>query len=139
MARTIRLALSANDPLLWELEEVGHFTGRDGSPVTVVSADPSLPYGYEGPVPSNDCITFHMHYFDLVSASDEDIREYFLANANLSATAAAGGHLGMHLTNFAAAEMTPKELDRNADAIEAALARTSDATQAVKHLELDPT
>lgn len=138
MARTVRLSLNANDPLLWELEEVGRFTGRDGSPVAVVSADPVLPYGYEGPVASNDCITFHMHYYDLVSASDEDIREYFLANANLSATAAAGGHLGMHLTNFAASEMTPEELDRNADAIEAALNNADEAAQAVKHLELDP-
>ena len=138
MARTIRLALSANDPLLWELEEVGHFTGRDGSPVTIVSADPILPEGYEGPVPSNDCITFHMHYYDLRTASDAAVREYFWANANLAATAAAGGHLGMHLTNFAASEMTPEELDRNADTIDATLARTSEATQAVKNLELDP-
>lgn len=136
--RKLRLSLNANDPLLWELEAVGHFTGRDGSPVTVVSADPILPDGYAGPVPSNDCITFHMHYFDLDSASDEDIREYFWANANLSATAAAGGHLGMHLTNFAATEMTPEELDRNADAIETAINNADEAAQAVKHLELDP-
>lgn len=139
MIRTIRLSRSANDPLLWELEEVGRFTGRDGSPITVVSADPILPEGYEGPVPSNDCTTFHMHYYDLSTASDAAVREYFWANANLSATAAAGGHMGMYLTNPAAAEMTPEELDRNADTIDDTLGRISDATQAAKHLELDPT
>lgn len=136
--RKIRLSLNANDPLLWELEAVGHFTGRDGSPITVVSADPILPDGYAGPVPANDCITFHMHYYDLVSASDEDIREYFLANLTGSVATAARSAMGLHLVEFAAMEMTPEELDRNGDAIEAALNNVDEAARRVKNLELNP-
>lgn len=138
--RKIRLSLNANDPQMWNLEQVGQFDDTDGSTVTVIAARPRYSRKSDAldPLHGQACLTFHMHYYDLDSASDEDIREYFLANLTGSVATAARSAMGLHLVEFAAMEMTPEELDRNADTIEAALARTSDATQAVKHLELDP-
>lgn len=140
MTRTIRLALNANDPQLWGLEQVGQFDDTDGSTVTVIAARPRYSRKSDAlnPLHGQSCLTFHMHYYNLDSASDEDIREYFLANLTGSVATAARSAMGLHLVEFAAMEMTPEELDRNADTIEAALNNADEAARRVKNLELDP-
>lgn len=138
--RKIRLSLNANDPQMWNLEQVGQFTDSRDSKVTVVAAWPHYSRKRDAldPLHGQACLTFHMHYYDLVSASDEDIREYFLANLTGSVATAARSAMGLHLVEFAAMEMTPEELDRNGDAIEAALNNVDEAARRVKNLELDP-
>lgn len=139
MTRIIRLALNPNDTQLWNLKQVGQFN-HAGNPITVIAAYPHRSHKSNGfdPLHGQACLTFHMHYYDLDSASDEDIREYFLANLTGSVATAARSAMGLHLVEFAAMEMTTEELDRNADNIEVTLDHVGDAALRVKDLELDP-
>lgn len=139
MTRIIRLALNPKDTQLWNLKQVGQFN-HAGNPVTVIAAYPHRSHKSNGfgPLHGQACLTFHMHYYDLDSASDEDIREYFLANLTGTVATAARSAMGLHLVEVAAMEMTTEELDRNADNIEAALNNADEAARRVKNLELDP-
>lgn len=139
MTRIIRLALNPNDTQLWNLKQVGQFN-HAGNPVTVIAAYPHRSHKSNGfdPLHGQACLTFHMHYHDLNSASDEDIRGYFLSNLTGSVATAARSAMGLHLVEVAAMEMTTEELDRNADNIEVTLDHVGDAALRVKDLELDP-